>query len=183
MLDHLPSNPSPAVVGGAPGREGGGAGRVVQVSVSSPGGVPKLPVERAWVGPLGLEGDGHKAPPHIHGGPERAVCLYAIEAIARVAADGHEAFPGAYGENVTVEGLDWAALRVGDTLSVGDDGLLIELTGPTAPCKNNARWFIEGDISRISHQHYPADARWYARVLLEGSVRPGDRVELLRPKA
>jgi MOSC domain-containing protein YiiM len=39
-----------------------------------------------------------------HGGPTAAVCLYAVEALARVAADGHEAFPGAYGENLTVEG-------------------------------------------------------------------------------
>jgi tetratricopeptide (TPR) repeat protein len=31
-------------------------------------------------------------------------------AIARVAADGHQAFPGAYGENLTLEGLDWGAL-------------------------------------------------------------------------
>ena len=33
-------------------------GRVLRVNVS-PGGVPKLPVERAHVGPLGLTGDAH----------------------------------------------------------------------------------------------------------------------------
>lgn len=160
-----------------------GIGRVVQVSVSSPGGVPKLPVVgRTWVGPLGLEGDGHTAPARIHGGPDRAVCLYAVEAIERVRADGHEAFPGAFGENLTVEGLDWQALREGDAFEVGDDGLLVELTEPTAPCRNNARWFADGDVSRISIRRHPADSRWYARVLLEGAVRPGDEIRLVRPK-
>mgnify|MGYP003334447524 CR=1 FL=1 len=105
---------------------------------------------------------------------------YALEAIARVAADGHEAFPGAFGENLTVEGLDWASLREGDTFEVGDDGLLLELSGPTAPCRNNARWFTDGDFSRISIKHHPADSRWYARVLLEGAVRAGDEVRFER---
>jgi MOSC domain-containing protein YiiM len=155
-------------------------GRVHQVSVSNPGGVPKLPVERAWVGPLGLEGDAHRAGLHIHGGPDRAVCLYAVEAIRRVAAEGHRAFPGAYGENLTIEGLDWGALRAGDTLEIGDDGLLIELTAPTYPCKNNAQWFIDGQFSRISPRLHPEDSRWYARVLNEGAVRPGDGVEIVR---
>ena len=46
-------------------------GRVLQVSVS-PGGVPKQPVERAWVGEYGLEGDRQRHDT-VHGGPHRAV--------------------------------------------------------------------------------------------------------------
>ena len=53
-------------------------GRVLQVNIS-PGGVPKLPVERAWVGELGLGGDRHHHDT-VHGGPHRAVALLAIEA-------------------------------------------------------------------------------------------------------
>ena len=59
-------------------------GRVLQVSVS-PGGVPKLPIERAWVGRFGLEGDKHSEPT-VHGGPHRAVCLFGIEVIERLQA-------------------------------------------------------------------------------------------------
>jgi MOSC domain-containing protein YiiM len=54
-------------------------GRVVQVN-TSPGGVPKRAVAGALVGPLGLEGDAVKHT-KIHGGPERAVCLWALETI------------------------------------------------------------------------------------------------------
>jgi MOSC domain-containing protein YiiM len=155
-------------------------GRVVSVNVS-PGGLPKLPVGSAWVGTIGLDGDGHESP--THGGERAAVCLYAVEAIARVAADGHEAFPGAYGENLTLEGIDWGGLAAGDRLSIGEDGLELELTQNAAPCAKQARWFIDGAIERISVKHYPDDARWYALVLAEGRVEVGDAVEVSRPVA
>jgi len=116
----------------------------------------------------------------MHGGPDQAVCLYATEAIARVAADGDRAFPGAYGENLTVEGIDWGSLRAGDTLVIGEDGLTLELTKPAAPCQTIAHWFVERRIARISPNLHPEDSRWYARVLVEGRVRPGDRVEVER---
>jgi MOSC domain-containing protein YiiM len=152
-------------------------GRVVSVNVS-PGGVPKLPIDGAWVGTLGLEGDRHNLP--AHGGPTAAVCLYSTEAIARVAAEGHTAFPGAYGENLTLEGLDWGALRAGDVLEIGADGLIVELTQNAAPCAKQERWFVDGRIERISAKRFPADARWYARVLAEGRVETGDSVEIRR---
>jgi MOSC domain-containing protein YiiM len=153
-------------------------GRVASVNIS-PGGVPKLPVERAWVGTLGLDADAHNSP--SHGGPDAAVCLYSVEAIARVAADGHTAFPGAYGENLTLEGIDWSDLRQGDRFVIGDDGLEIELTSYSAPCTKQAQWFIGERIARISPLVHPEDSRWYARVLSEGPVAPGDRVEVSRP--
>ncbi len=152
-------------------------GRVHQVSVS-PGGVPKLAVPRAHVHRLGLEGDGHREPEPIHGGVDAAVSLYSLEAIARVAADGHTAFPGAYGENLTLEGLDWASLRAGDRLAIGAGGLAIELTKNASPCTTLRHYFVDGRFARISQKVHPEDARWYARVLVEGPVAPGDRVEV-----
>jgi len=154
-------------------------GRVVSVNVS-PGGLPKLPVSSASVATLGLDADGHDSP--NHGGPTAAVCIYSMEAIARVAAEGHQAFPGAYGENLTLEGIDMGALESGDILEIGDDGLTLELTQNAAPCDKQAQWFIEGRIGRISAKLYPADARWYARVLVEGRVQPGDRAEVAAPE-
>ncbi len=156
----------------------GRTGRVHQVSVSR-GGVPKLPVDRAQVRRLGLDGDGHAEPEPDHGGPDRAVVLYALEAIARVAADGNTAFPGAFGENLTIEGIDWATLQAGDRLAVGDEGLLLELVKYTSPCDTLAHYFPDGRIARISHKVHPEDSRWCARVLAEGPVAAGDRVEHL----
>ncbi len=97
--------------------EPGLLGIVASVNLNR-GGVPKPPVDGTIVRELGLEGDGHDNP-DIHGGPTAAVCLYPQEAIERVRADGHQSFPGAYGENLTLLGIDWDELAEGDRLELG----------------------------------------------------------------
>lgn len=154
------------------------SGRVVQVNVS-PGGVPKLPVEQARVGRFGLEGDGHNEPT-VHGGPHRAVALFAIEAIRRVAADGHPIFPGSCGENLTTEGVELSTLPIGARLAVGPD-VVLELSAPDNPCSTIQGSFSDGRFSRVSIMVNATDSRMYARVLAEGIVRPGDAVRVLPP--
>ncbi len=152
----------------------GSLGIVASVNANA-GGVPKAPVDSARVGPVGLDNDAHTEPVPVHGGPDQAVCLYAQEAIERVRADGHAAFPGAFGENLTLIGIEWAALGEGDRLVIGEgEGALeLEFTKPTTPCQTIAHWFIERRIARISAKVNPADTRWCARVLRDGEVRPG----------
>jgi MOSC domain-containing protein YiiM/SAM-dependent methyltransferase len=154
-------------------------GVVVAVN-TSPGGVPKRPIGRGRIGWRGVEGDAHSKPEPIHGTPEQAICLLAVEAIERIRADGHQAFPGAYGENLTLAGLDWNGLRRGDRLRIGDDGPLLLLTDYATPCDTQERWFVDGRIGRISARRHPEDARWYASVLEVGDVEPGDVVRLIR---
>jgi MOSC domain-containing protein YiiM/GNAT superfamily N-acetyltransferase len=151
-------------------------GRVLQVNVS-PGGVPKLPVERAWVGPLGLDGDGHRHR-FVHGGPHRAVALLGIEAIERVQADGHPIEPGSVGENLTTTGIELSRLPVGTRLAVGDR-LVLELSGPAGPCDVIKGAFRDGKSGRISILTHPSDSRMYARVLVDGEVATGDAIVVL----
>ena len=158
---------------------GPSTGLVLSVNVS-PGGVPKRPIAGARLHWRGLEGDAHSKPEPIHGTPAQAACLYAIEAIERVRADGHQAFPGAYGENLTLAGLDWAGLRRGDRMRIGSAGPLLELTDYATPCDTQARWFVDGRYGRISARAHPEDARWYAAVLEEGFIAAGDEVLLIR---
>jgi len=94
------------------------SGRIVRISVSC-GGVPKTAVAAARVTPLGLEGDAHRDTEN-HGAPERAVCLYAMEAIRGVQAEGHTIVPGAIVENVTIEGVDWPAVVPGSHVLLGE---------------------------------------------------------------
>ena len=155
-----------------------GRGRIVQISVS-PGGVPKLPVPAARVTELGLEGDQHRDMEH-HGGPERAVCLFALEQIRVLQAEGHDVSPGAIGENLTVEGLDWERVTPGTRLELGAD-VLIEVTRYTSPCFNIKKNFTGGDISRVSQKRHPGSSRVYARVLRTGVIRQGDTVRLVNP--
>ncbi|MGE0550248.1 MAG: MOSC domain-containing protein [Kofleriaceae bacterium] len=151
-------------------------GRIVQLN-RSPGGVPKLPIPEVWIGTLGLEGDGHNHPKH-HGGPERAVSLFALEVIEALRAEGHPIAPGSTGENVTVSGLPWATIISGTKLQLGGD-VVIEITRPATPCKLIAGSFADRDSDRISHKLHPGDSRLYARVLQEGRVRVGDPINVL----
>ena len=152
------------------------AGRIAQINISA-GGVPKHPVETAQVTPLGLEGDAHRDAEH-HGGPERALCLFALEPIQTLQAEGHPIVPGAIGENVTVEGLDWNAVGPGSHLRLGQR-VLIEITRYTSPCTNITGAFKDGYYARVSQKRHPGQSRVYARVLRGGSIRRGDSVALL----
>jgi len=147
---------------------------------TSPGGVPKIPAQDpVWVGLLGLAGDAHNEPEPAHGGPDQAVSLYSVESIARVANDGHAAFPGAYGENLTLEGVEMSSLSAGDRLEIGRGGLIIEMTKRAEPCQTIAHWFVDRRIARIGSATHPEDARWYARVIVEGPVCAADPVRRL----
>ena len=153
-------------------------GRLLQINVS-PGGVPKLPVPEARVGRLGIEGDRQRGVT-VHGGPHRAVSLLGIEAIRRVAAEGHPIGPGTTGENLTTEGLDVSALPVGTRLAIGDE-VVLELASPTTPCRTIRHSFRDLRFGRLSIDAHPTDSRMYARVLRGGRVRPGDPIRLTPP--
>ena len=151
-------------------------GVIVSLNLSG-GGVPKKRVPDAKVSLLGLDGDGHNDEKH-HGGPDRAVCLYSIEKIHALQAEGHPIDVGTAGENVTVEGLDWDQVVPGTRIQLGDE-VLLEVTAFTTPCKTIRESFIEERFVRISHKVYPGWSRVYARVICEGEVHFGDPVELL----
>ena len=159
----------------------GSRGQIASINVSHPGGVPKRPIDRTLVTTRGLIGDGQRTKEPVHGGPEKAVCLFGVEQIRRVNADGHHLYPGAIGENLTLSGLDLGGLASGDQLRIGDpaSGPIIQLSDPAAPCKNIAGSFEDWRIARVSHKVRPEDSRWYARVLREGPVVSGDPIELL----
>jgi MOSC domain-containing protein YiiM len=154
-------------------------GRIVQISVS-PGGVPKTPVPDAEVTSAGVEGDAHRDLEH-HGGPDRAVCLFSFEQIQALQAEGHPVVPGALGENVTIEGVDWARVVPGSRLELGGR-VLLEVTRYTSPCLNIRAAFSDGEYSRVSEKRHPGWSRVYARVLIPGRIQAGDAVHL-RPSS
>lgn len=154
--------------------------RVLSVNVSR-GGVPKLPVAQAFVSRLGVEGDAHREDT-VHGGPQRAVCLFSMEAIERLQAEGHPVEAGSVGENLTTSGVEWSTLPVGTRAQVGQD-LLLEIASSTTPCDTQRHNFRDGRFSRISIDIHPSDSRMYASVLREGTVRPGDEIQVLPPAA
>jgi MOSC domain-containing protein YiiM len=147
-------------------------GRVAGIHISN-GGVPKVPVESVAVGWRGLDGDRQASRRH-HGRIWQAVSVWSAEAIAMLVREGHPIFPGAAGENVTVAGLDWAAVRPGLRLALGD--AVVEVTVPALPCAANAGWFADGDVRRIDHRRHPGSSRQYALVVRPGRIAVGDDV-------
>lgn len=151
-------------------------GILVSINISA-GGVPKRRVADARVSLSGLKGDDQDDKTH-HGGPDRAVCIYSLERIRELHAEGHPIDVGTAGENMTVEGLDWELVVPGSRLRVGDE-VLLDVTSFISPCKTIKESFIDGDFTRISQKHHPGWSRVYARVLSEGGVYFGDIIEVL----
>jgi MOSC domain-containing protein YiiM len=147
-----------------------------QINVSD-GGVPKRPVLEAVITKAGVEGDRQRNL-KLHGGSDRAVCLYSQDLIERLQDEGHSIEAGSSGENLTLAGLEWEKLQPGDRLQIGP-AVQIEIMSYTAPCDQNAQWFRDRDSKRVSQKMNPGWSRFYAKVLREGVVRPGDAVEVM----
>jgi MOSC domain-containing protein YiiM len=149
-------------------------GQVIQINVNPKGGVPKHAVAYARVTSKGVAGDKQRNR-RFHGGPQRAVSLFSHEHIQALQAEGHPIVAGSTGENLTISGLDWSALKIGDQIQIGDQ-LRIEITGYAAPCSNISASFAGEAITRISQKLHPGWSRLYAKVLNEAEVRAGDPV-------
>ena len=94
------------------------AARVHRINVNPDGGVPKHRVASTRLLHGGVEGD-QQRDLRYHGGPKRAVCLYSLERLKALAEEGHPAGPGSLGENLTIEGLEWGAVRRGMRFEIG----------------------------------------------------------------
>ena len=140
----------------------------------SVGGVPKLPVSDVFVSEQGLDGDGHRF--HMHGGPDKAVCVYAIEIIEALQREGHPIAIGTTGENVTVRGVDWKRVVPGARLVLGE--VEIAVTGYASPCQTIIGSFADERSKRISQKVHPGWSRVYGRVIQTGTLRVGDAVGL-----
>lgn len=139
--------------------------RIFHLAISD-GGAPKLAIREGVVGEVGLEGDRQKHT-KIHGGPLRALCLYSLELIEKLQAEGHPIYPGSVGENVTISGLPWSTLATGTRLRLGDE-VEVELTTEADPCKNIGASFIDRQFKRLEA---PGEMRWYCKVLKGGNLR------------
>src|SRR5436305_5116252 len=151
-------------------------GYIFQLNCSD-GGVPKRPVMEAQLTTMGLVGD-RQTHLDIHGGPERALCLYSLEHITQLQDEGHAIFPGSIGENLTISGLDWKTIVPGSRLAIGDEAV-IEVVSYAGPCLTIKDSFAGGKFKRISQKIHPGESRLYARVLKTGRLAAGQAVRLL----
>ena len=150
-------------------------GRVAGLQRSA-GGVPKLAIDGAAVRFAGMEGDWQRNRKY-HGGPDRALCLYSMELIEALAAEGHAIVPGALGENVTLSGLPWKDIILGARLHIGT--VDVQVTAFAEPCRQIEHVFQGRRIGRVAEKVNPGWSRVYARVLREGKIQVGDAARVL----
>lgn len=129
-----------------------------------------------WAHRLGLDGDqqGNRA---VHGGPEKAVLLYAAAHYAEWAADGFEVPEGGFFENLTVDGLTESDVWLGDTWQIGEAGPRVQITQPRRPCRTLADCWDRATLPVEVQQ--TGRTGWYVRVLRDGPVQAGDRLTLV----
>ncbi|HEV8322877.1 MAG TPA: MOSC domain-containing protein [Myxococcota bacterium] len=135
-------------------------------------------------GPVGLKklnlaGD-EQADLTVHGGVDKAVYAYPSEHYAhwRDELPGVELGWGAFGENLSTEGLSETALRIGDAVSIGATELVV--TQPRLPCFKLGVRFGRADMVKRFQQS--GRTGFYLAVLREGVVSAGDVIRL-RPAA
>ncbi|MDN5696596.1 MAG: MOSC domain-containing protein [Rubrobacter sp.] len=143
-------------------------------------GFVKMPVFRpVWLSETNLEGD-QQADLRVHGGIEKAVCVYPIEHYPYWEERlGRELGVAAFGENFSTQGLTESSVCIGDTFWVGDPnrGPLVQVSQPRQPCyKLGARY----DLAELVLWVQDSGATgFYLRVIEEGEVQPGDTLKLI----
>lgn len=128
---------------------------------------------------LNLAGD-RQADLSVHGGTDKAVCVYSNEHYAdwkrELGEDG--CGPGWFGENFTVEGLSEITACIGDVYSIGT--AVVEVSQPRGPCWKLARRWNRLDLPRRVVRSNRTG--WYFRVVDEGEVAAGqDLLPVRRP--
>ena len=137
----------------------------------------KQPVTgRIFAGRLNLAGDG-QADLHAHGGEQRALLVYQLESYRHWASylGRSDLVAGNFGENLTVDGLADSEVCIGDRFRIG--GAVVEVSQPRDTCYRVG--------IRLQHPEIPAllvahrRPGFYFRVIQEGEIGPGDRIEKL----
>ncbi len=137
----------------------------------------KEPVShRRWLGETHLEGDQQADLKH-HGGTQKAALVYAAAHYPLWRAELRlPNLPyGAFGENFTVSGMSESESCIGDVYAIGS--ARVQVSQPRSPCwKLSRRWGIKDLATRVEKS---GRTGWYLRVLAEGYVESGMKMELL----
>lgn len=162
--------------------------QVGRIAPLGPEGVPSGFVkhsvrERVDVAKLGLAGD-EQADLTVHGGPEKAVYGYAMRHYPswRNEYPEHEdiLLPGAFGENLTIDGLVEDDICIGDVHRIGS--ALLQVCQPRQPCFKFALHFNDNRLPKAMVKS--GRSGWYYRVLEPGALGAGDPVEIVdRPQS
>ena len=144
-------------------------GKVIAVCTSERRGIQKKDVNAGYFSvDWGIDGDAHAG--HWH----RQVSLLSADKIAAFNEKGAGVVPGAFGENLVVEGFDFRALPVGTLLRCGD--VLLEMTQIGKECHSHCEIY-----KKMGDCIMPREGV-FARVLEPGEIKVGDEM-VIEPRS
>jgi ferredoxin-NADP reductase/MOSC domain-containing protein YiiM/ferredoxin len=163
-------------------------GLVVSVNVGLPQNVAwqgrtvrtavwKTPVTgRVFARRLNLDGDG-QGDLRGHGGEQRALLVYQLDSHRYWASHlgRSDLVAGIFGENLTVEGLADNEVCIGDRFRIG--GAIVEVSQPRDTCYRVGIRLSNPEIPALLVAH--CRPGFYLRVIQEGEIGAGDRIEKL----
>ncbi len=121
----------------------------------------------------GIEGDG-QADLINHGGPDKAICVYASEHFDfwRAFLNNEQLEAGAFGENFTTVGFLEEDICIGDRFAIGS--AIVEVSQPRQPCwKLARRWECKTLTPEVRRT---GKTGWYFRVIQPGEARAGQSI-------
>ena len=144
-------------------------GRVRAICSSKERGTEKQAVpEGHFLVDFGIQGDAHVGNWH------RQVSLLSYDKVEAFNQRGADVSDGAFGENLVVEGIDFASLPVGTRLCAGTAQL--EMTQIGKECHSHCAIY-----KRMGECIMPREGV-FARVIQEGIIRPGDDMTAIAPQ-
>ena len=141
-------------------------GKVIAVCISEKKGTQKHPVQEAeFIEDWGIKDDAHAGKWH------RQVSLLSYDKIQEFRAKGAEIEDGAFGENLVVEGFDFAKLPVGTKFRCND--VVLEMTQIGKKCHHGCAIF-----QKMGDCIMPREGV-FTRVLHGGVIHEGDELVII----
>ena len=141
-------------------------GRVIAACISKEKGTHKYRIpEGEFIEVWGIEGDAHAGKWH------RQVSLLSYDKIQEFRAKGAEIEDGAFGENLVVEGFDFAKLPVGTKFRCND--VVLEMTQIGKKCHHGCAIF-----QKMGDCIMPREGV-FTRVLHGGVIHEGDELVII----
>ncbi|HEY1919069.1 MAG TPA: MOSC and FAD-binding oxidoreductase domain-containing protein [Streptosporangiaceae bacterium] len=137
-------------------------------------GIWKSPVDGpALVRRLNIDGDG-QGDTAGHGGEQRAVMVYQLQSYRhwQQHLGRDDLTPGAFGENLTVDGMPDDQVCIGDRYRIGEAEF--EVTQPRVTCYRVGMRLGEPDMPSLLVSHHRPG--FYMRVITEGRIQAGDQI-------
>lgn len=136
----------------------------------------KRPVGAATLRTTHFEGD-EQADLKNHGGPDKAVCVYAFDHYPYWEnALGEKLAPGAFSENLTLAGALETEVCLGDEWAIGT--AVVQVSQPRQPCNKLAGRHQRRDLGDLIHAN--SYSGFYVRVVRAGEVQTGEAITIVQ---